>query len=59
MGKIIPLPDIEYKSWVNLNKELLEDIIATNKVNTVWLAKENNKLFLVRYFKERGYTITL
>jgi hypothetical protein len=53
------MPDIEYKSWVNRNKELLDDIIKTGKVSTMWLAKGNNKSFLVRYFKECGYTITI
>ena len=58
-GNVIFMPDIEYKSWVNRNKELLEDIIKTGKVSTIWLAKGNNKSFLVRYFKECGYTITI
>ena len=58
-GNVIFMPDIEYKSWVNRNKELLDDIIKTGKVSTLWLAKGNNKTFLVRYFKECGYTITI
>jgi hypothetical protein len=58
-GNVIYMPDIEYKSWVNRNKELLDDIIKTGKVSTMWLAKGNNKSFLVRYFKECGYTITI
>ena len=58
-GNVIFMPDIEYKSWVNRNKELLDDIIKTGKVSTMWLAKGNNKSFLVRYFKECGYTITI
>ena len=53
------MPDIEYRSWVNRNKELLDDIIKTGKVSTIWLSKGNNKSFLVRYFKECGYTITI
>ena len=58
-GNVVFMPDIEYKSWVNRNKELLDDIIRTGKVSTMWLAKGNNKSFLVRYFKECGYTITI
>ena len=58
-GNVIFMPDIEYKSWVNRNKELLDDIIKTGKVSTMWLAKGNNKSFLIRYFKECGYTISI
>ena len=58
-GNVIFMPDIEYRSWVNRNKELLDDIIKTGKVSTIWLNKGNNKSFLVRYFKECGYTITI
>ncbi|MBQ3136401.1 MAG: hypothetical protein IJB74_02860 [Clostridia bacterium] len=53
------MPDIEYKAWVNGNKELLDDIIKTGKVSTLWLSKGNNKKFLVRYFSECGYTISI
>ncbi len=58
-GNVVFMPDIEYKSWVNRNKELLTEILNTGKVSTAWLAKDKNKSFLVRYFKEYGYTITL
>ena len=58
-GNVIFMPDIEYKSWVNRNKDLLDDIIKTAKVSTIWLNKGNNKSFLVRYFKECGYSITI
>ena len=58
-GNVIFMPDIEYKSWVNRNKELLDDIIKSGKVSTMWLNKGNNKSFLIRYFKECGYTITI
>lgn len=58
-GNVIFMPDIEYKSWVNRNKDLLDDIIKTGKVSTLWLNKGNNKSFLVRYFKECGYSITV
>ena len=58
-GNVIYMPDIEYKSWVNRNKELLEDITKTGKVSTLWLSKGNNKSFLIRYFKECGYSITI
>jgi DNA invertase Pin-like site-specific DNA recombinase len=40
-------------------KELLEDITKIGKVSTLWLSKGNNKSFLIRYFKECGYTITI
>ena len=58
-GNIIFMPDIEYKSWVNRNKELLSEILTTGKVSTLWLQKDKNKGFLVRYFKECGYNISL
>ena len=58
-GNLIFMPDIEYKSWVNRNKDLLDDIVKTGKVSTLWLNKGNNKSFLVRYFNECGYTITI
>ena len=56
---VIFMPDIEYKSWVNRNKALLDEIIKTGKVSTQWLQKGSNKAFLVRYFKECGYSITI
>ncbi len=58
-GNVIFMPDIEYKSWVNRNKELLKEITSTGKVSTLWLNKGNNKTFLVRYFRECGYTISI
>lgn len=58
-GNVIFMPDIEYKAWVNGNKELLDDIIKTGKVSTLWLSKGNNKKFLFRYFGECGYTISI
>ena len=58
-GNVIFMPDIEYKSWVNRNKELLDDIIKSGKVSTLWLNKGNNKSFLIRYFKECGYSISI
>ena len=41
-GNVIFMPDIEYKAWVNGNKELLEEILNTGKVSTLWLAKGRN-----------------
>ncbi len=58
-GNVIFMPDIEYKSWVNRNKELLKEIISTGKVSTLWLNKGSNKAFLVRYFRECGYSISI
>ena len=58
-GNVIFMPDIEYKSWVNRNRSLLEEILKTGKVSTVWLNKDNNKTHLVRYFNECGYVITI
>ncbi len=58
-GNVIFMPDIEYRSWVNRNKELLDDIIKSGKVSTLWLSKGNNKSFLIRYFKECGYSISI
>ena len=58
-GRIVFMPDIEYRSWVNKNKELLEEITKTNQVSTLWLNKGQNKKFLVRYFNECGYSISI
>ena len=58
-GNVIFMPDIEYRAWVNRNKELLSEIIKTKQVSTAWLKTGQNKSFLVRYFKECGYTITI
>ncbi len=58
-GNVVFMPDIEYKAWVNRNKELLNDVLKTGKVSTLWLKKDQNKSFLVRYFKECGYNISL
>lgn len=54
MGKIIPLPDIEYKHWCNTNKELLEEMLRTCKVNPIFLQKRE---FLERYVNEHGFEI--
>ncbi|MDD6012809.1 MAG: hypothetical protein PUC33_08205 [Oscillospiraceae bacterium] len=58
-GNVIFMPDIEYRAWVNRNKELLDEIIKTGQVSTMWLRKGNNKSFLIRYFRECGYTISI
>lgn len=58
-GRIVFMPDIEYRAWVNRNKELLEEIVKSGRVSTDWLAKGENKKFLVRYFKDCGYSITI
>lgn len=58
-GRLIFMPDIEYRSWVNKNRDLLEEIIKSGKVSTAWLARGENKKFLVRYFEECGYSITI
>lgn len=59
MGKIIPMPDIEYIHWCNINKEVLEEIMRTGKikVNTMWFHADNNATYFERYANERGYTI--
>ena len=59
MGKIIPIPDIEYKHWCNTNKEFLEEIIKKGKVNTAWLTTGNNRAYLERYYEECGYKISI
>lgn len=58
-GRVVFMPDIEYKAWVNKNKDLLEEIIETKQVSTIWLKKDQNKKFLVRYFNECGYSISI
>ena len=54
MGKIIPLPDIEYKHWCNTNKELLEEMFKAGRIHKSLLS---NRAFLERYLKERGYEL--
>ena len=56
-SKIVHLPDMDYVRWVNLNKKLLDEIVSTNKIPTDWLRRGSNKKYLVRYFREMGYTI--
>ncbi len=58
-GNVVFMPDVEYRSWVNRNKDLLKEIVDSGKVSTAWLHKGNNKEFLIRYFKECGYTISI
>ena len=58
-GRVVFMPDIEYKSWVNKNKEYLSEIIKSGQVSTAWLRKGENKKFLVRYCHECGYTINI
>jgi len=58
-GRIVFMPDIEYRAWCNKNRKLLDDIIKTGQVSTAWLNKGQNKSFLVRYFEECGYNITI
>ena len=58
-GRVVFMPDIEYRAWVNRNKELLAHIIETKEVSTAWLRNGQNKRFLVRYFHECGYTISI
>lgn len=58
-GRVVFMPDIEYRAWVNKNKDLLEEIIETKQVSTLWLKKDQNKKFLVRYFNECGYSISI
>ena len=38
---------------------LLEQIVKDKQVSTVWLRRGQNKAFLIRYFEECGYTITI
>lgn len=58
-GRVVFMPDIEYRAWVNRNKELLDEIVQKKQVSTLWLSKDQNKKFLVRYFNECGYSITI
>ena len=58
-GRVVFMPDIEYKAWVNKNKEILAEIVESGRVVTAWLRIGQNKKFLVRYFHERGYTINI
>ena len=58
-GRLVFMPDIEYKAWVNRNRKLLDEIIKTKPVSTAWLRQGENKSFLVRYFGECGYNITI
>lgn len=54
MGKIIPLPDIEYKHWCNTNKELIEETLKTGIINKMLLDERG---FFIRYLDEHGYEI--
>lgn len=58
-GNVVFMPDIEYKSWLNKNKDLLSEITKSGQVSTAWLNRGQNKKFLVRYFHECGYTINI
>lgn len=58
-GRLVFLPDIEYKAWVNRNEEMVADIIKTGKIDVIWLRKDRNKEFLVRRLNELGYSIDL
>lgn len=58
-ARIVFMPDIQYRSWVNKNKNLLEEIIKTKQVSTAWLKQGENKKFLVRFFDECGYSISI
>lgn len=58
-GRVVFMPDIEYKAWVNKNKDLLSEVLKSGQVSTAWLRKGENKKFLVRYFRECGYTINI
>ena len=58
-GNVVFMPDIEYRAWVNRNKALLNELMKSNQVSNAWLSQGQNKAFLVRYFKECGYTITI
>ena len=58
-GRMVFMPDIEYRAWVNRNKDLLDQIIKDKQVSTVWLHRGQNKAFLIRYFAECGYSISI
>ena len=59
MGRIVFLPDMDYKAWVNRNSHIVDEIINTGKINTMWLYKDRNKEFLIRRLHELGYSINL
>ena len=58
-SKIVHLPDIDYVRWMNVNRDLLDEIMKTSRIPTDWLNRGSNKKYLVRYFRECGYTITI
>lgn len=58
-GKIVFLEDMDYKSWVNRNTALVEEIISTGRISTRWLQKDQNKQFLIRRLHELGYSINI
>ena len=58
-GRIVFMPDMEYKAWCNRNSDIVAEIVKTGKVNTLWLKKGNNKSFLIRRMAELGYRIDL
>lgn len=58
MGRIIKMPDAEYRAWVNLNQKALDEMIKTKKIDPYWLAKGKNREFFERYLHALGYTLT-
>lgn len=58
MGKIIKIPDAEYRAWINLNRKAIDEMIRTKKIDSYWLAKGKNREYLERYLHSLGYTLT-
>lgn len=58
-GRVVFMPDIEYKAWCNRNAKLIDEIIKKGQVSTAWLNTEPNKKFLIRRLAELGYKINL
>lgn len=56
-GRVVFMPDIEYRAWCNKNEKLINEIIKTGKVSMLWLDKGENRKFLVRRLGEMGYKI--
>lgn len=58
MGKIIPIPDVHYKCWVNSNKDVLHSIMKSGRIPRQLLEDAESRAYLERYLHELGYELT-
>lgn len=58
MGKVIKMPDAEYRMWVNVNQKALNEMLNNKKIDVYWMSKGKNAEYVKRYLSEHGYTLT-